>query len=167
MGAYVALCCFQPDKANPVLVLSIAFAVVAFLCVLLDSCKGCRIVLCCRKNLKELEGKIEQQESQIVQQESQIADAKKAVEAGYSPKPELTDQCPFCLELAKSKDNAEYYRRPNDTSVHEYTAALVSQTYYDGYPSGRVTSYNHPLNFCPVCGKILMEPTIDDKGSAT
>ena len=93
--------------------------------------------------------------------------AKKAVEAGYSPKPELTDQCPFCLELAKSKDNAEYYRRPNDTSVHEYTAALVSQTYYDGYPSGRVTSYNHPLNFCPVCGKILMEPTIDDKGAAT
>lgn len=93
--------------------------------------------------------------------------AKKAVEAGYLPKPELTDQCPFCLELAKSKDNAEYYRRPNDTSVHEYTAALVSQTYYDGYPSGRVTSYNHPLNFCPVCGKILMEPTIDDKGAAT
>jgi hypothetical protein len=93
--------------------------------------------------------------------------AKKAVEAGYSPKPELTDQCPFCLELAKSKDNAEYYRRPNDTSVHEYTVALVSQTYYDGYPSGRVTSYNHPLNFCPVCGKILMEPTIDDKGAAT
>ena len=86
--------------------------------------------------------------------------AKKAVEAGYSPKPELTDQCPFCLELAKSKDNAEYYRRPNDTSVHEYTAALVSQTYYDGYPSGRVTSYNHPLNFCPVCGKLLMEPTL-------
>ena len=93
--------------------------------------------------------------------------AKKAVEAGYSPKPELTEQCPFCLELAKNKDNAEYYRRPNDTSVHEYTAALVSQTYYDGYPSGRVTSYNHPLNFCPVCGKLLMEPTIDDKGSAT
>jgi hypothetical protein len=93
--------------------------------------------------------------------------AEKAVEAGYSPKPELTDQCPFCLELAKSKDNAEYYRRPNDTSVDEYTAALVSQTYYDGYPSGRVTSYNHPLNFCPVCGKILMEPTIDDKGAAT
>ena len=93
--------------------------------------------------------------------------AKKAVEAGYSPKPELTDQCSFCLELAKSKDNAEYYRRPNDTSVHEYTAALVSQTYYDGYPSGRVTSYNHPLNFCPVCGKFLMEPTIDDKGAAT
>ena len=93
--------------------------------------------------------------------------AKKAVEAGYSPKPELTEQCPFCLELAKNKDNSEYYRRPNDTSVHEYTAALVSQTYYAGYPSGRVTSYNHPLNFCPVCGKILMEPTIDDKGAAT
>ena len=93
--------------------------------------------------------------------------AKKTVEAGYSPKPELTEQCPFCLELAKNKDNAEYYRRPNDTSVHEYTAALVSQTYYDGYPSGRVTSYNHPLNFCPVCGKLLMEPMIDDKEAAT
>jgi hypothetical protein len=98
MGAYVALCCLQPDKANPVLVLSIAFAVVAFLCVLLDSCKGCRIVLCCRKNLKELEGKIEQQESriatqesQIVQQESQIAAAKKAVEEKILPIGKVSD----------------------------------------------------------------------------
>ena len=91
MGAYVALCCFQPDKANPVLVLSIAFAVVAFLCVLLDSCKGCRIVLCCRKNLKELEGKIEQQESRIATQESQIADAKKAVEEKILPIGKVSD----------------------------------------------------------------------------
>jgi septal ring factor EnvC (AmiA/AmiB activator) len=98
MGAYVALCCFQPDKANPVLVLSIAFAVVAVLCVLLDSCKGCRIVLCCRKNLKELEGKIEQQESRIEQQESriatqesQIADAKKAVEEKILPIGKVSD----------------------------------------------------------------------------
>ena len=91
MGAYVALCCFQPDKANPVLVLSIAFAVAAFLCVLLDSCKGCRIVLCCRKNLKELEGKIEQQESRIATQESQIADAKKAVEEKILPIGKVSD----------------------------------------------------------------------------
>lgn len=91
MGAYVALCCFQPDKANPVLVLSIAFAVVAFLCVLLDSCKGCRIVICCRKNLKELEGKIEQQESRIATQESQIADAKKAVEEKILPIGKVSD----------------------------------------------------------------------------
>ena len=91
MGAYVALCCFQPDKANPVLVLSIAFAVVAFICVLLDSCKGCRIVLCCRKNLKELEGKIEQQESRIATQESQIADAKKAVGEKILPIGKVSD----------------------------------------------------------------------------
>jgi cell division protein FtsL len=91
MGAYVALCCFQPDKANPVLVLSIAFAVVAVLCVLLDSCKGCRIVLCCRKNLKELEGKIDQQESRITTQESQIADAKKAVEEKILPIGQVSD----------------------------------------------------------------------------
>jgi cell division protein FtsL len=91
MGAYVALCCFQPDKANPVLVLSIAFAVVAVLCVLLDSCKGCRIVLCCRKNLKELEGKIDQQESRITTQESQIANAKKAVEEKILPIGQVSD----------------------------------------------------------------------------
>ena len=36
--------------------------------------------------------------------------AKKAVEMGYSPKPEMTDTCPFCAELASTKDNAEYYR---------------------------------------------------------
>ena len=91
MGAYVTLCCFQPAKANPVLVLSIAFAVVAFLCGLLDSCKGCRIVLCCRKSLEALEGKIEGQESRIAIQESHIADAKKAVEEKILPIGQVSD----------------------------------------------------------------------------
>ena len=70
------------------------------------------------------------------------------------------DICPFCAELAKTKDDAEYYRqrrRNSDDYVYEYTAALVSQTYYNGYPTGKVTSYNHTLNYCPECGKLLME----------
>lgn len=96
--------------------------------------------------------------------------AKKAVEAGYSPKPEMTDICPFCAELAKTKDDAEYYRqrrRNSDDYVYEYTAALVSQTYYDGYPTGKVTSYNHTLNYCPECGKLLLEPLFETKESDT
>lgn len=86
--------------------------------------------------------------------------AKKAVEAGYSPKPEMTDTCPFCAELANTKDNAEYYwqrRRSSEDYVYEYTAALVSHLYYRGEPTGKVTSYNYTLNYCPECGKLLME----------
>lgn len=85
--------------------------------------------------------------------------AKKAVEAGYSPKPEMTDICSFCAELAKIKDNDEYYKnsRPNSTTVNEYTAALVSRSYYNDYPCGKVTSYGYSLNYCPECGKLLME----------
>ena len=69
-------------------------------------------------------------------------------------------ECSFCTTLAKHKDNDEYYRnrrRNRDDYVYEYTAALVSQTYYQGYPTGKVTSYNHTLNYCPECGKLLME----------
>lgn len=86
--------------------------------------------------------------------------AKKAVEAGYSPKPEMTDTCPFCSELANTKDNAEYYRqrrRSSEDYVYEYTAALVSHLYYRGEPTGKVTNYNYTLNYCPECGKLLME----------
>jgi ABC-type Fe3+-citrate transport system substrate-binding protein len=90
MGAYVALCCLQPDKANPVLVLSIAFAVVAFLCFICDSCKEC-CTSCCCKSIKDLEGKIEQQKSRITTQESQIADAKKAVEEKILPIGKVSD----------------------------------------------------------------------------
>lgn len=92
--------------------------------------------------------------------------AKKAVEAGYSPKPEMTDSCPFCAALANHKDNDEYYRqrrRNSEDYVHEYTAALVGQTYYDGYPTGKVTSYNYVLNYCPECGKLLMEAKYESK----
>ena len=69
-------------------------------------------------------------------------------------------ECSFCTTLAKHKDNDEYYRnrrRNRDDYVYEYTAALVSQTYYKGYPTGKVTSYNYTLNYCPECGKLLME----------
>ena len=68
--------------------------------------------------------------------------------------------CSFCATLANHKDNDEYYRnrrRNSDGYVYEYTAALVSQTYYEGYPTGKVTSYNYTLNYCPECGKLLME----------
>jgi len=94
--------------------------------------------------------------------------ARKAVEAGYSPKPELNDSCPFCADLSDHKDNDEYYRnrrRNSDDYVHEYTAALVSQTYYEGDLTGRVTSYNYTLNYCPECGRLLMEPKYEPKES--
>ena len=83
--------------------------------------------------------------------------AKKAVEAGYSPKPELTDTCSLCTALANHKETCEYYRRSSDTSVSEYTAALVHRSYQDDYPSGQVTQYGFELNFCPECGKELRE----------
>ena len=91
--------------------------------------------------------------------------AKKAVDAGYSPKPEMTETCPFCAELAFSKDNEEYHQkcRPTADSKLEYTAALVSRRYYNDYPTGQVTGYGHTLNYCPVCGKLLMEAKYEPK----
>lgn len=74
--------------------------------------------------------------------------------------------CSFCAALANHKDNDEYYRnrrRNSDDYVYEYTAALVSQTYYEGYPTGKVTSYNYTLNYCPECGKSLMEAKYEPK----
>lgn len=96
--------------------------------------------------------------------------ARKAVEAGYSPKLEMTDSCPFCANLANNKDNDEYYRNRRRRSAeyaYEYTVALVSQTYFEGYTTGRLTSYDHTLNFCPVCGKLLLEPKYEPKVSNT
>lgn len=74
-------------------------------------------------------------------------------------------QCSFCAALANQKETCEYYRRPSDTSVSEYTAALVHRSYYDDNPSGQTTHYGFRLNFCPVCGKELREPTYEDKES--
>ena len=74
-------------------------------------------------------------------------------------------QCSFCAALANQKETCEYYRRPSDTFVSEYTAALVLRSYYDDYPSGQTTHYGFRLNFCPVCGKELREPTYEDKES--
>lgn len=77
----------------------------------------------------------------------------------------LKAPCPFCAALTNQKETCEYYRRPGDTSVSEYTAALVHRSYYDDYPSGQTTHYGFRLNFCPVCGKELREPTYEDKES--
>ena len=65
--------------------------------------------------------------------------------------------CPFCETLKKHKEDREYYRRENDKSVTEYTAALVDRTYLDDYQIGQFTHYGFRLNFCPVCGNTLME----------
>ena len=67
--------------------------------------------------------------------------------------------CPFCEALKKHKEDREYYRRENDKSVTEYTAALVDRTYLDDYQIGQLTHYGFRLNFCPVCGNTLMEKT--------
>lgn len=75
--------------------------------------------------------------------------------------------CPFCAVLMNQKETCEYYRRPGDTSVSEYTVALVHRSYYDDYPSGQTTHYGFRLNFCPVCGKEILEPTYEDKESET
>ena len=72
-------------------------------------------------------------------------------------------QCSFCAALANQKETCEYYRRPSDTSVSEYSAALVHRSYCDDYPSGQTTHYGFGLYFCPVCGKELREPTYEDK----
>ena len=74
-------------------------------------------------------------------------------------------QCSFCAALANQKETCEYYRRPSDTFVSEYTAALVLRSYYDDYPSGQTTHYGFRLNFCPVCGRELSEPAYEDKES--
>ena len=71
--------------------------------------------------------------------------------------------CPFCEALKKHKEDREYYRRPNDKSVTEYTAALVDRTYLDDYPIGQFTSYGFTLNVCPVCGNTLMEEIYESK----
>ena len=77
----------------------------------------------------------------------------------------LKAPCLFCAALANQKETCEYYRRPSDTSVSEYTAALIHRSYYDDNPSGQTTHYGFRLNFCPVCGKELREPTYEDKES--
>ena len=65
--------------------------------------------------------------------------------------------CDFCKSLKRCKEDTEYYRRETDKSTTEYTAALVSRNYLDGYPIGQFTHYGFQLNFCPVCGKKMDE----------
>lgn len=79
----------------------------------------------------------------------------------------LNRPCPFCAALMNQKETCEYYRRPGDTSVSEYTVALVHRRYYNDYPSGQTTHYGFKLNFCPVCGKEILEATYEDKESDT
>ena len=79
----------------------------------------------------------------------------------------LNRLCLFCAALINQKETCEYYRRPVDTSVSEYTVALVHRSYYNDYPSVQTTHYGFRLNFCPVCGKEILEPTYEDKESDT
>lgn len=68
-------------------------------------------------------------------------------------------KCPFCEELAKTKDVCEHYKRKNDRSVTVYNAALVTDNYTEDmeYRTGRMVGNVMDLNFCPVCGKRLKE----------
>lgn len=68
--------------------------------------------------------------------------------------------CPFCKELAKAKSDADYYRR-SERCTERYTVALVSESYWDGNFTGRLTHYGQALNFCPTCGKALPDVNSD------
>lgn len=63
----------------------------------------------------------------------------------------MSKQCQFCelLEWKKSREDEEL--------PSEYTVALVDESYYNGYPSGKITHYGYKLNFCPECGKPMIE----------
>lgn len=65
--------------------------------------------------------------------------------------------CTFCETLKKQKEDREYFRRDSDKSVTKYTAALVEGSYIDDWQIGQFTHYGFGLNFCPVCGRTLME----------
>ena len=72
-------------------------------------------------------------------------------------------ECSFCKELERLKDDDKYYtkqskkngRKNIDDYETKYDIALISNTYYKGEHSGRVSYYGHTLRFCPTCGKEL------------
>lgn len=74
-------------------------------------------------------------------------------------------KCPFCEELAKTKDVCKYYKRKNDRSVTVYNAALVTDTYTEDmeYRTGRMVGNVMDLIFCPVCGKRLASKCSPEK----
>ena len=68
--------------------------------------------------------------------------------------------CPFCRKLADIEEQEVAWRKsPRYKPGYEQcnTVALVTSTTYEGEPSGRVTAHGYPLNFCPVCGKVICE----------
>lgn len=64
--------------------------------------------------------------------------------------------CPFCEDYRIYLDNAEYYKK--DNCEDKFKSALVHELYYNGEKTSQSTAGNHPLNFCPVCGKEFNKP---------
>ena len=68
--------------------------------------------------------------------------------------------CPFCDQLAKIIDDEKWYRenRPRRNQEEyecKYTVALVSENYYEGNYTGKVSYPGYDLKFCPMCGKTI------------
>lgn len=62
-------------------------------------------------------------------------------------------ECPFCRDYNTCVDTAEYHKK--DNCANKYKSALVHETYYNNEKTGQASFGNHPLNFCPTCGKEL------------
>jgi len=69
-------------------------------------------------------------------------------------------ECSFCKELKNHKELKDYYSKPGYKT--EYTAALVSCSYYEDRFCGQLVCHGYKLNFCPECGKELNEPKIEE-----
>lgn len=65
-------------------------------------------------------------------------------------------ECNFCKTLAQALDEAEYNANPrpgrSETTRTEFSAALISDSYYGTDYCGCSRIGNFQLNFCPECG---------------
>ena len=71
-------------------------------------------------------------------------------------------ECPFCKEFQKILSDTKYYtstspERYRDTVI-KLNVCMRKRYSYNGDPDGSVTYSDHPLNFCPSCGKKLEIP---------
>ena len=70
-------------------------------------------------------------------------------------------ECAFCKELENLKEEDKYYeeegekKRKSNIEFYskEYNVALVSNSFYRGEPTGKISYYGHTLCYCPTCGK--------------
>ncbi len=66
--------------------------------------------------------------------------------------------CPFCRELKNFKELAVCR---NDKYRNGWETAIVQKSYYKSSEgeicTGKATYYGYELNFCPTCGKSLLE----------